>query len=96
VLGHGGLDVVVDRARLHHAHQVVRVDLEDLAHPGQVEDDAAADRVRAAGQAGARTARHDRGAEFGAGAHHVLYLGLGPRAHAGDCLPGRGPLGVVA
>jgi len=95
VLGHGRLDVVVDRARLHHADQVVRVDLEDLVHPGQVEDDAAADRVGATGQAGARAARHDRGAEFGAGTHHVLHFGLGPGAHAGDGLPRRCPLGLV-
>jgi hypothetical protein len=44
---------------------------------------------------GARAARHDRGAEFGAGAHHVLHFGLGPGAHAGDGLPRPCPLGLV-
>ena len=46
--GDGGLDVVVDRAWLDHAHQVVRIDLQDPVHSRQIEDDAAADRVGAA------------------------------------------------
>ena len=95
VFGHGGLEVVVDRARLHDAHQVVRVDFEDLVHPGQVEDDGAADRVGAAGQPGARAARHDRSAEFGADADDVLHLGFGPRAHPGHGRARRSPLGLV-
>ena len=95
MLGHGRLDVVVDRARLHHADQVVRVDLEDLVHPGQIEDDGADDCVGPAGQPGARAARHDRGAKLGTGAHDVLHLGLGPGAHPGDGFSGRRPFGLV-
>ena len=95
MFGDGGLDIVVDRTRLDHAHEVVRIDLQDLVHPREVQDDTAAYRVGAAGQPGARAARHDGSAKLGAGADHVLYLGLGARAYSGDSLPGRGPLSLV-
>ena len=76
VFGDGGLDVVVDRARLDDADQVVRVDLQDLVHPGQVKDDTAADRIGAAGQPGTRAARHDGNPQPGAAADDVLDLGF--------------------
>jgi hypothetical protein len=37
---------------LDHRDHVVGVDLQDLVHPGEVQDQAAVDRVGAAGQAG--------------------------------------------
>jgi len=95
VLGHGGLDVVVDRARLDHGQEVVRVDLDDLVQLGQVEDDAAADRVGAAGQPGARAPRHDGSTQLGAGTHHMLDLGFRADADADRGPFGRSPLGVV-
>jgi hypothetical protein len=76
VFGDGGLDVVVDRAWLDDANQVVRIDLAHLVHPGQVKDDTAADRVGAAGQPGTRAARHDGNPELGADPDDVLHLGL--------------------
>ena len=72
LLAHDRLEVVVDDARLDDADEVVGVDLDDLVHPRQVEDEAAVDGVRAAGQAGARAARHDRHAEVGADADRLL------------------------
>jgi len=95
VLGDRGLDVVVDRARLHHGKQVVGIDLEHPVHRRQVQDHAAADRVGAAGQPGSRTPRHHGGAQVGAGAHDVLHLRFGARPHGGRGLAGRGPLGLV-
>ncbi len=95
MLGHGRLHVVVDRARLHDAEQVVPVDLDHLVHPGQVEHDAAIDRVGAAGQAGAGAARHDGRAQFGADPDDVLDLGFRAGPHAGGGPPGRRPLGLV-
>jgi hypothetical protein len=95
VLGDGRLQVVVDHARLDHAEQVVPVDLDDPVHPGQVEDDAAVDRVRPAGQAGASPARHDRRAELGADPHDLLDFGLRAGPHAGGRPPGRRPFGLV-
>jgi hypothetical protein len=95
VLGYGRLHVVVHRARLHHAEQVVPVDLQDPVHPGQVEDDAAVDRVGPAGQAGTGAARHDRRAELGADPHDLLDLGLRAGPHARGRAPGRRPFGLV-
>ena len=95
VFGHGGLQVVVDHARLDHAEQVVPVDLDDPVHPGQVEDDAAVNRVGPAGQAGASPARHDRRAELGADPHDLLDFGLRAGPHAGGRPPGRHPFGLV-
>ena len=58
--GDGGLEVVVDDARLDDDDLVVGVDLEDPVQAGDVEDQAAVGGVRAAGQSGARAARDDR------------------------------------
>ena len=60
VLGAGGAQVVVDDAGLDHREAFDGVDLQDGRHPLEADDDAAADGVGAAGQAGAGAARDDR------------------------------------
>ena len=80
LLAHERLEIVVDDAGLDDADEVVGVDLDDLVHPRQVEDEAAVDGVRAAGQAGARAPRDDRHAEVGADADRLLDLRLGARS----------------
>ena len=54
----------VDHARLDDGVAVAEVDFEDPLHPRQRDHHAAADRQAAAGQAGARPARHERHVVF--------------------------------
>ena len=77
------------------AQQVVGVDLEDGVHPGQVEHQAAVDRVGAAGQAGAGAARDDRHAQLRADPHGVRDLALGAGAQGDGGSADRRPLGLV-
>ena len=90
-----GLQVVVDDPGLHDAGQVLRVDLDDRGHPRQIQDDAAVDRVRAAGQPGAGSPGHDRHPELGRDPHGRGHLGLGPRADADLGPADRGPFRLV-
>ena len=95
MLGHGRLEVVVDHPRLDDAEQVVPVDLEHLVHPGQVEDDAAVDRVGPAGQAGAGAPRHDGRTQLGADPHDLLHLGFRAGPDTRGRPSGGRPLGLV-
>ena len=95
LLAHERLEIVVDDAGLDDADEVVGVDLDDLVHPREVEDEAAVDGVRAAGQAGTRAPRDDRHAEVGADADRLLDLRLGARSQRRQGRADRRPLGVV-
>ena len=74
MLGDGLLERGVDDARLHDGTEVLGVDLDDLVHAGQGDRQAAFDAARAAGQAGARTAGHDRDPELGGELHQPAHL----------------------
>jgi hypothetical protein len=65
----------VHDTRLDHREAVGRVDLDDVIHPLEREDDAAVDRVGRAGQAAAGTLGDDRDPEAGRGAEGVLDVG---------------------
>ena len=64
-------DVEVGDARLHAHEGVAQIDLEELLHPRQADQRAARDRHRAARQARAGAARHDRQARGAGDLHHL-------------------------
>ena len=76
--GRRGGDAEVGHARLDDRALVLRVDGEDLPHPGQPDDDPVGDGQRTAGQAGTRTAGDKRNPFPGADPHHRRDL-LGAR-----------------
>ena len=93
--GDGGLEVVVDDARLDDDDLVVGVDLQDPVQAGDVEDQAAVGGVRAAGQSGAGAARDDRDVEVGAGGDCLGHLIARPGAEDRHCQSHVGPRGLV-
>ena len=60
---------------------VLRVDGQDLPHPGEPDDDAVGDRQRTAGQAGTRTAGNERYPFAGANPNHCRNLFRADRKH---------------
>ena len=66
VRGHGPRNLEIDDARLTKSGTVVEVELEELVHPCEREDDTALARGRAARQARARAPSHERNLLLGA------------------------------
>lgn len=64
-------------------------------HPGQVQDQAAVDGVRAAGQPGTGAAYDDGDTEVGADTDGVLHVGLDAGTQGNDWQPHGRPLGLV-
>ena len=68
---HRAGDVEVGHAGLDHHAPIGQLDLEHAAHAAEHDQHALGHRQRAAGQAGARAARHERHVRRVAGAHDV-------------------------
>ena len=68
-------DVKIDHARLDHDARVGEIDIEDAVEPTQADHDPARDWQRAAAQAGARAARHERNPLAVADAYDALDFG---------------------
>ena len=60
LIGQGVLEIEIDETRLDHRLQVAAIDLDDLPHSREGDDDPAFRRDGPAGLPGARAARHDR------------------------------------
>ena len=79
-MGSGGLrDRQVDRTGLHNRQSLQRIELEDLVHPIERDDDPFGMRNRAARQTCATTTRDKRNLPSIAGLDHLLNFGFGFR-----------------
>ena len=75
VLRERGVEVGVEDAGFDDGEQIVRPHLEDAVHAAHRQGDLTRAGVRAAGEAGARAARHDRRARLGGDAQGRLHVG---------------------
>jgi hypothetical protein len=96
VLLHRTTQVEVHHAGLDHGQPVVRVDLDDLVHPGGDQHDAPVDGVGRTREAAAGTPRHDRHAGGRTRADHGLHLSGVHRKDYGERLTVRGQRHHVA
>ena len=99
MFGQRRFEVLIDDSGLDPTGLVDRVDLEDLVHPGDIEQQAAIDCVGGTRKPGPCTLSDHRNAMLGGEDHHCRDIVDRSRPHQGQCLPGgaeQGPVDGIA